>query len=80
VSLEELTKYEDYVGWCVEFLDLRSDANADALAPCAVAVLHGVVASFAVPCVFRDAATHAIQCVPRLACLCAPTRTARTCD
>jgi len=69
-----LTKYENYVGRCLQFLDLCADANADALAPCVIAILHRVVPTFAVPSVLGDAATHAIQCVPRLARLCAPGR------
>jgi len=66
-----LTKYENYVGRGIEFLDLRTDANTDALASYIVAVFHRIVPPFTLTSVFADAATHAIQFVPRLACLCA---------
>jgi len=75
---ELLTKYENDVGLGVELPDLRTDANADALTPCSIAVLHRVAPSFTMTSVFAAAATHAIQRVPRLACLCA--RCACVCD
>jgi len=70
----DLTKYENYVGCGVELLDLRTDANADTLPPCTIAVFHRIVSPFAMASAFAYTATHAIQCVPRLACLCALAR------
>ena len=70
----DLTEYENNVGLSVELLNLRTNANADTLAPCAVAVLHRVIPPFTLASVFAAAATHAIQFIPRLACLCPPTR------
>jgi len=71
------TKYKYDVRFVVKPADLGPDANADALAPCAIAVLYRVAASFAVTAVFAAAATHAIQRVPRRACPCAPCASAR---
>ena len=70
-DLQFLTKYENYVGRAIKLLDLCTNANADALTSCTIAVLHRVVTPFTLASVFADAATHAIQFVPRLACLCA---------